>query len=716
MKNKKRLLLIVSFLSIILLSFKPTEFIRTKYSLNNNEWKFIRQDVKNAYKVSFDDSKWLSVCIPHDYNGGIDLVHDDVFNGRYNPSLPESKSEMYKGPGWYRTTFIIDKKYLGKRIFIEFEAVSLEAQVWVNGKKIGQHKGGYTSFSFEITDFIKYDKINTLAVRSDNRNNDAIAPWIFDETKAFPFGFDYAVYGGIYRDVWITITDPVRIEQVLNTPTCGGQGPAMISIGTKVKNYTSKERFIKLTSTIIDPKGKKIATLSTKKTIAKNSELFIEQSESALGDIQFWSPDKPNIYTVKSILSYDNKEADANESVFGFRYYTLTNNQAFSINGKEMLIRGVNRHQDMEGVGYALANDQHRLDAKIIKDAGFNFVRHAHYPCDREFTKACDELGLMLWLEIPLSMSISENPEFLQNCKTQLAEMIEQNYNNPSVIIWGLGNESDKQGKNEALTNKVFSELDNLAKELDATRPTTGCNFHFASNQKLVDVYSPQDWNGWYGGAIHNYNPKEIIGEYGADIEITNHGEFNLDITKNHTPANNPRSWSQEYGALLHEYKISKAEENKDNFPGHFAWVAFDFASPRADRKMNPIPFMNQKGLMMHDHKTPKDVYYLYQSMYRTANEFPMVYIVSETWTDRWENEGAKDIWVYSNCDSVFLYNDLEKTISYGSRIKDSGPRNDTRYQWDSVLVKYNLLYAEAWYKNIMVATDTIILEHLQKK
>jgi beta-galactosidase len=335
-------------------------------------------------------------------------------------------------------------------------------------------------------------------------------------------------------------------------------------------------------------------------------------------------------------------------------------------------------------------------------------------PVIRHFTQACDELGLMLWLEIPLTGSTSEDPAFMENCINQLTEMIEQHYNNPSVILWGIGNESDRSGAAEAKTNHVFESLVKHAKKLDPTRPVTGCNFQYQSNQKIVEIYSPQDWSGWYGGEINNYKPNSIIGEYGADVHFPNHTEEKFDIAKNYQAAQKPGFWSQEYGALLHEYKVSMGESTKENFPGHCVWVAFDFASPRTDRTTNPIPYMNQKGLVMHDHKTKKDAYYFYQSMYRIPDEFPMVYIVSHSWTDRWKEPGKKDIWVYSNCDSVELFNGFER-YSLGKRIKNAGPRGDTRFQWDAADVKYNVLYAEGWFNNRVVARDTIILKNLPK-
>ncbi|WP_072402851.1 glycoside hydrolase family 2 protein [Flaviramulus basaltis] len=685
-----------------------------EFSINKNEWKFNRADVKNAHKSNFKDDAWMSITIPHDYNGGVDGVHSDIFKGRFDFNNDLDNRLIYKGPGWYRTTLQIDDKHKGKCIFIRFEAVSLRAEVWVNGKEVGSHDGGYTAFEFDITDYIKYGKPNVIAVRSDNSNNPNIAPWMKDETKSFPYSFDYGIYGGIYRDVRITVTDPIKIEKVLNTPVSGAQAPTSVSIDTYVKNYSDKEKTVDLKTIILDPKGNQLSKLKTSKKIKPGQTITYKQSASTFNDVQFWSPESPKLYKVQSEISYDGNTIDNVESTFGVRYFTLANKQAFSLNGNKSFLRGINRHQDMEGLGYALPNEQHIEDAKLIKDAGFNAVRHAHYPADPEFVKACDELGLMLWLEIPLTGSTSDTPKFLENCKSQLTEMIEQNYNNPSVIAWGIGNESDRSSTEE-ISNTVFKALVDLAHELDPSRPVLGCNYKFKSNQDLVDVYSPQDWSGWYSDTLNAYNPDAIIGEYGASIDYFNHSDQKFDITKNYNPANKQSFWSQEFGCFIHEYKISLGESQKELFPGHFAWVAFDFASPRAGRKNNPIPFMNQKGLILYDHKTKKDIYYLYQSMYREAKDLPMVYIVSESWKDRWKTIESKDVWVYSNCDSVKLFNDYGKK-SFGTRIKNSGPRKDTRFQWDSISVENNVLYAEGWYNGKMVTKDTLLLNNLPPK
>jgi beta-galactosidase len=707
-------LLCVIVISATLFSFSSnTESNqRIRYTINKTDWKFKREEVKNGFKTALNDEEWLSITIPHDFNGGIDGVHNDVFKGRFDTKNDIDKRMMYTGPGWYRTELKIDEKYKGKRVFIEFEAVSLEAKVWVNGKEVGMHQGGYTAFSFDITDFIKFGKPNIIAVRADNSNNPKIAPWMNDEKKAFPFSFDYAIYGGIYRDVWISITDPVKIEKVLNTPVIGGQAPASVTIETRVKNYSRSNQEVELVTDIFDSNNKKISTLKSKKSILPGQLLSFNQVESAMGDVQLWDVKNPKLYNVKSKISYAGKVVDEYESIFGFRYYTFANKQSFSMNDKKFLIRGTNRHQDMEGLGYALPNEQHWADVKLMKDAGFNFIRHAHYPCDQEFTKACDELGMMLWLEIPLTGSTSEDPAFLENCKKQMTEMIEEHYNNPSVVVWGIGNESDRSGASEAVINHVFAELVKVSKKVDQNRPVTGCNYKFESNFAIVETYAPQDWSGWYSGVLTDYNPTTIIGEYGADVHYPNHSEEKFDINKNYNAAQKPDFWSHEYACIIHEYKASYGEAHSDQFPGHCNWVAFDFASPRVDRATNPIPFMNQKGLIMHDHKTKKDVYYFYQSQFRTADEYPMVYIVSHSWTDRWKEPAKKDIWVYSNCDSVTLYNDYGK-IPLGTRTKNAGPRGDTRFQWNEADVKYNVLYAEGWFNNKIVARDTIILQNL---
>jgi beta-galactosidase len=670
---------------------------RTLVSLNNSGWKFIRQDIPGAELPGFDDKSWLAVSIPHDWNGGIDGVHNDVFTG----------PKMYLGTGWYRAKLNIGQEYNGKRIVIQFEAISLQAQVWLNGKLLGKHKGGYTAFSFDITDLVNFKGENVLAVKASNANDSTVAPWMKVPFGIFPTSSDYAVYGGIYRDVNLIITNSVKIENEYHSTFNVSEKAGSVKISTRIKNYLKQDKNLVLKTDIIDANGILVKTIK-KSIIAKASNEETISQEIYIENPQLWSSSTPYTYKLKSTLLIDNKETDQTISNLGFRWYTLKNGQGFKINGKSEFLHGVNRHQDREGYGYALSNKQHFEDMELIKSLGFNFMRHAHYPCDEAVLNACDSLGIMVWLEIPASTCISPEPAFLENAKSQLNEMITEHYNHPCIIIWGIGNESDRSGAStEAYTNSFFKELNNLAHELDPTRPTTGCNFIFESDQAIPDVYAPQDWTGWYDGNFHEYMPSKMIGEYGADSYIPSHDEtFITNSSK--------KPWTQEYACLLHEYKVSLGESRKDSFPGQLVWVAFDFASPRVDRNTNPIPNMNEKGLVLHDHKTLKDVAYFYRSFYTCGKTNPIVYIVSHSWTDRIKKPGKYNIWVYSNCDSVVLYNG-NKTISFGARTRNAGPRGDTRFQWDNIDIQFDDLVADGYVEGNIVAIDKLVFSDFKK-
>jgi beta-galactosidase len=663
---------------------------RVVQSLNRLNWKFIREDVSNAQDIVFDDSKWLKVSIPHDWNGGIDGKHFDVFNG---PS-------MYLGTGWYRLNFKPDEKLKNKKISIKFEAVSLTSEVWLNGIYLGKHKGGYTAFSYDITNAVQFGKDNVIAVKASNANDSTLAPWMKKPYAPYPKSSDYAVYGGIYRDVWLTFTDELKLESEFHTTSSVTNKRAIINIKTTISNSTKLESQVTLKTSIIDSSGKVVKVVDTPAKVAASStsdlalKLYIE-------DPHLWSPESPYIYKVQSELLVNGKKVDEIESNLGFRWYVLKNGTSFKLNGKPEFLHGVNRHQDWQGYGYALTNEQHVEDMELIKSLGFNFLRHAHYPCDEAVLEACDKLGIMVWLEIPVSSCIAPNSSFLESSKKQMIEMITEHYNHPCVIVWGLGNESDRSGSApDEFTNSFLRELNNVAHKADSSRPTIACNFALESNRAIPDIYAPQDWSGWYGGNYQKYKPTQLIGEYGADAFISSHDE-NSPSGSNHQP------WTQEYACKLHEYKVSIGESRKDTFPGHLVWVAFDFASPRNDRANNPISYMNEKGLVAHDHKTLKDVAYFYRSFYTPAETHPMVYIVSHTWENRISKPSTINIWAYSNCDSVALYNG-DKKHSFGFRQRNSGPRNDTRFQWNEIEVKEALLIAEGYFNGKVVAVDKI--------
>jgi len=673
---------------------------RDKISISGLSWKFIKQDVAGAQVAGFNDVAWTTIKLPHDFNGGIDGVNNDMFKG---PS-------QYRGPAWYRTTFTVDAANSARKVFVEFEGAALVATVWVNGDSIGQHRGGYTSFTFDITASVKFGQNNVLAVRVTSANDPTVAPWMFSPFGTYPTSYDYGVYGGIYRDVSLIITDKIKIEATFQSTPNVSVASSLVKVRSEVHNYDAAAQTVLLQTLLLDATGAQVTSMQSSQSIPAGQTVTFVQTSASVAAPHLWSPSAPYLYTVRSIALVNSVENDRVENKLGFRWYQLSDGAAFKLNGQNLFLRGVNRHQDRAGYGYALTNDQSVYDIALIKSAGFNFMRHAHYPADQSVMNACDSLGIMVWLEIPMTVCISTNAGFKTNVLSQLTEMIRQNYNHPSVVVWGMGNESDQDvGKNgdpltEAYSNQMITGLDAQAHILDSTRVTTGCNWLYTSNHSLVDVYSPQDWNGWYGGVYTDYNPSSIIGEYGADADINVHKETGvLD------------DWSQEYQCRLLEYKVSKAETVSSVCPGHCLWIAFDFASPRADRVIAPnsntINYMNQKGIFTHDRK-PKDAYYFYKSFQTSGATAPMVYIVSHTWLNRWTAPGAKNIWAYSNCDSVELFNDYGKT-SFGKRARTGGELGNTRFEWNAANVKDNVLYAVGYVNSQPVARDTIILNNL---
>jgi beta-galactosidase len=690
---------------LVAVSLLFAQFTRQHYTINTQAWKFTKSNPSNAEQTGFNDAGWQSVTIPHDFNGGIDKVNNDVFSG---PS-------MYRGIGWYRTHFTMDAKYQGKKVFIDFEAVSLVADVWLNGTPLGQHKGGYTAFSFDITSNVVFGGDNVLAVKANSTNDPKVAPWMQTPYGTYPTSYDYAVYGGIYRDVWITITDQAKVEATfVSTPNLSASS-GQVRVKTEVKNYAAAAQSVTLTTSIVDASGTQVASLPATQSIAAGQTYTFDQTSSAISSPHLWSPSSPYLYKVNSTLTVSGAEIDQFQSPLGFRWFSMPkSNGQFSLNSQTLFLQGVNRHQDWKGLGWALTNEQHYHDIQLTKDGGFNFVRHAHYPADQAAMNACDELGLLSWLEVPVTVSISTDAEFLNNAKSQLTEMIRQNYNHPSVIIWCIGNESDQAAASanpnltESYTNSFNTALNTLAHQLDATRTTAGSNFKLASDQAIPDIYSPHVFLGWYSGVYTSYNPTLFTSEYGGDADLNRHKEPGSQVVDD---------WSQEYQCLLHEAFVARGQAAKNNFTGQCLWVMFDFASPRADRVIanngNTINYMNQKGLFLHDHVTPKDVYYFYKSFYTNAATAPMVYIVSHTWLSRWTAAATKTVWVYSNCDSVELFNSYG-TNSFGKRARTAGENAiKTRFQWDNINVQYNVLYAQGLRGGAVVARDTIILKNL---
>jgi len=504
-----------SFLLALLfvLGFATPALARTKTSLNTG-WKFSKGDTANAKENNFSDASWTIVNIPHTWN-----VKDPF----------DDEPGYYRGPGWYRRELIVDRTLADKSLFLYFEGANQVTEVYVNGQKAGSHIGGYSAFSFDVTGLTKPGR-NLIAVRVDNSFNEDIPPLTAD------FNF----YGGIYRDVWLIATDKTHLS-ITDSASSG------VTISTP---YIQRGEGIVAIDGVVnaDPSTPNITVLTT---ISDASKRWVDTSTSRIGDDgrfvlnmgvrspRLWSPDSPYLYSLKISVRSGSKIIDEVDQPLGFRWYTFDGEKGFSLNGKPLKLHGVNRHQDRFGLGNAVPDRLHVRDMELIKDAGFNFVRLAHYPQDPSVLEACDRLGLLVWEETPIVNYITKSAAFTDNSANMVREMVRQHRNHPSVILWGYMNEiylrvpKDRSDLYPA-TVELAKRLNAIAKEEDPTRPTTialhGNDIY--NKEGLADIPDVIGWNlyqGWYSATVEDFGkylddqhkryPKRpmIVSEYGAN-------------------------------------------------------------------------------------------------------------------------------------------------------------------------------------------------------
>lgn len=594
--------------------------MRNIINLNQN-WKFIQQDA--GLPAAYPE-EWQSISLPHTWNA-ID-GHDG--NGGYD-----------RATCWYAKTFTAPVQPLGSgRLFVEFQGANSEATVYVNGEKVIYHEGGYSAFRADITDLCKKDGENLLAVCCSNKANDFV----------YPQSADFTFYGGLYRDVNLISVPDAHFDleyyggpgiMVTPKPTeCGGAAFEIVSF---VKN--ADENFTVLYS-IKDACGKEVGYACRPADAAKTT-VFVP-------DITRWNIDDPYLYTVTAILQRRNEAYDEISVRVGVRDFSCDPQKGFIINGVETPLRGVSRHQDRQYIGNALTKEDHYDDARMIKELGANTIRLAHYQHSQYFYDACDEMGFVIWAEIPFISVMSKNPAAHQNCISQLRELIIQNYNHPCICFWGISNEILIGGISEQLVAN-HHELNRLAKELDPTRLTTIAHVSMTPIEgpmhKITDVESYNHYFGWYGGKMedngpwydnfHAVHPDICVGvsEYGCEGIITYHGP-------------NPacKDYSEEYQCLYHEHMAKVLDERPWIWSSH-VWNMFDFGC--AARDEGGVAGRNNKGLVTLDRKTKKDSYYIYKAYW---NKEPMVHLAGKRYAQRAGE--TTEIRVYSNLPKVALY------------------------------------------------------------
>jgi beta-galactosidase len=500
----------------------------------NQSWKFKRADVTGAEATSFDDSSWSDIGLPHSFN------------------LPYFlNAKFYAGYGWYRKHFTVPDSWSGKNVALEFQAAFDQAQIYVNGKQVGEHIGGYNGFSIDMTSAIKTGD-NVVAVRLNNNWNAQLPPITGDHT----------FQGGLYRDVFVVVTDPLHVAWYgtwVTTPTLATNAGASstVSIRTEVQNNHSAAVKATLKTDIVDKDGKLVTTVSTSQQIDAGKTVTFEQTTPAISNPSLWHPDHPTMYKAQSTLSDDSGIVDTFTTPFGFRWFSWTADKGFFLNGEHYWIHGGNVHQDHAGWGIGVSDSALYRDVKMVKDAGMNFIRGSHYPKAPAFADACDQLGILFWSENcfwggfgggPGGWSYSgsypsnsaDYDKYDANVLASLTEMIRIHRNHPSIIAWSMGNEDFFTGSGPG--DRVIALLKKsvaLTHQLDPLpdgRPAA-----IGGAQSKIGSTEPGtlgDIAGYNGDGVGYDNPgvANMVSEYGSTVNVSRPGSYdpgwgNLTVT-----------------------------------------------------------------------------------------------------------------------------------------------------------------------------------------
>jgi len=643
----------------------------------NERWEYLEEAIADPSLLHSAKAQWQAITLPHTWN-----VWDVV----------DPEPGYRRSASWYRKAFSLPAGRQESRYILYFEGVNIISEVYVNGKKAGGHIGGYVGFEVDITDFVVRGQTNIALVRVSNEYDPNIIP----SQKS-----DFCIYGGITRDVWLKVVPAIYLSNLkIETPNVS-QSVAEVEVRALVKNTAGMPVSLDLECVLLDATGKEVSRNSTAQEI-KGSEAIVRFTLPPIQNPSLWSPDHPSLYTARVQLKREGRVFDQLTDRFGCRWFEFKEHGAFYLNGERMLLRGTHRHEDYAGYGNAMPDSLHRKDIRMIKELGANFLRLAHYPQDPEVYRACDELGLLVWDELPWCRGGMGGEEWKANTRRLLVEQIGQYFNHPSIIIRSLGNEmywlpDFPNGDHLDSLRAMVQELHGIAKTLDPGRLTA--TRKFTEGADLVDMVSPSIWPGWYSGYYKGYEtalndaranlPRFFHAEFGGDSHVGRHSEN--PVSGDATIASDgweekitPQAvknvalnsdWGESYIVDLFDWMLG-VSERLEWFTGNAQWAFKDFPTPL--RPENPIPYMNQKGLVDRA-GNPKDAYYVFKSYWTTSPQF--TYIESPTWTERAGPQNApREVNVFSNCAEVELF---LNGVSQGTRAKNIGKFPASGLSWN---------------------------------
>ncbi len=631
---------------VLFMLYGMSMFAQRQDILLNNDWNFrFSHQVQKGTEVRVD--------LPHTWNA------QDALSG---------KIDYKRGIGNYEKNLFIRPEWKGKRLFIRFEGVNNIADVFINRRHIGEHRGGYGAFIFEITGKVEYGKENSILVRVNNG----------EQLDIMPLVGDFNFYGGIYRDVHLLITDETCISP-LDYASPGvrliqdsvSHRYAKVRAIVDLSNGSSGNQEVELNVRLLD--GQRVVKEGTKNVNLSGNEVMQQELTFEIDQPHLWNGRQdPFLYQAEVTLFRNGQMVDRVTQPLGLRFYRIDPDKGFFLNGKHLPLQGVCRHQDRSEVGNALRPQHHEEDVALMLEMGVNAVRLAHYPQATYFYDLMDKNGIIVWAEIPFvgpggynDKGFVDLPAFRANGKEQLKELIRQHYNHPSICVWGLFNELTELGDNPV---EYIKKLNVLAHQEDTTRPTTSASNQMGDLNFITDATAWNRYDGWYGGTpadlgkwldrMHKDHPKICIAisEYGAGASIY-HQQDSLVKTV-------PTSWwHPENWQTYYHIENWKTISSRPYVWGSFVWNMFDFGA--AHRTEGDRPGINDKGLVTFDRKVRKDAFYFYKANWN--REEPMLYLTGKRNTVR--TQRLQTITAFTNQAGAELFVNGK---SYGKTTPDS--------------------------------------------
>ena len=626
---------------------------RVVYTINDG-WKFTKGSPFEAQLTGCDDSSWETVNIPHTWN---DKDADDETPG------------FYRGPVWYRKQLFIDKSQEGRRAVIYFEGANQEVRFYLNGQFVGEHKGGYTRFCFDITSHLRYGQENLFAIYVNNVYNPNIPP----------LSADFTFFGGIYRDVYLQFMNPVHIATndyassgvYIRTPEVNNSA-ASVEITTLLTNDMPQATEIRVENIICDADGKEVKKTQAEVKLAAGETKADISKKIKIDSPRLWDIDDPYRYMVYTRILDKRKGTLLDEVVnpLGLRWFKFDSEKGFFLNGKGRKLIGTARHQDYFQKGNALRDELHVQDVLLLKEMGGNYLRVSHYPQDPVIMEMCDKLGIVTSVEIPVVNAVTETEEFLHNSVEMAKEMVRQDFNRPSVMIWGYMNEiflrrPYTEGKQledyYRFTEKVARALEATIREEDPSRYTMMAYHNmpqYYEDAHLTEIPMIQGWNlyqGWYEPDINEFQrllDRAHKAYKGKVLMVTEYGPGVDPRVHSYQPER--FDFSQEYGLVYHKHYLNEMMK-RPFIAGSSLWNLNDFYS---ESRVDAVPHVNNKGVVGLN-REKKDVYWFYKT---ALSRRPILVIGNREWKSRGgvvntaQKECIQSVPVFSNAEEVELF------------------------------------------------------------